>query len=197
MESSNTQPTRPEQVNDSASDRTTVDVEMAAQSQSTAAIHTGPRIEGEDFINLPIRTLSNDAQLQEYTEETLDGQMLRVVKTETGKVERYELVTWKINDPENPKNWSKAMKWYCTMVVAFTCFVVAFNSSVITADIAGLSKEFGISEEVALLSITVFVIGFGVGEQLFGICRSRWKRLLIIGKAQWRSRLYQRSSVAA
>lgn len=70
-------------------------------------------------------------------------------------------------DPENPKNWSVAYKWYCTMVVALTCFVVAFNSSVITADIAGVAEEFGVSEEVALLSISVFVVGFGVGPMVF------------------------------
>lgn len=55
-------------------------------------------------------------------------------------------------------------KWYCTMVVAATCFVVALASSVVTADIAGVAEEFNVSEEVALLTITLFVVGFGVGE---------------------------------
>lgn len=49
------------------------------------------------------------------------------------------------------------------MVVAFTCFVVAFNSAVITANLEGVSKSFRVSEEVSLLTITMFVIGFGVG----------------------------------
>lgn len=66
----------------------------------------------EDVINLPLRSLSNDANLEEYTRETIDGQMLREVRTNaTGHIERYELVTFKIDDPENPKNWSKA--WKC------------------------------------------------------------------------------------
>lgn len=76
----------------------------------------------------------------------------------------YKLVTFADGDPENPKNWSKAMKWYITMVVAVTCFVVAFCSSVITADVGAVSQEFGVSHETALLPITVFVVGFGVGE---------------------------------
>lgn len=118
----------------------------------------------EDLVNLPSRTLSNEAYLEEYTQETIDGQILQEVKSNaTGVIERYELVTWKIGDPENPKNFSKAYKWYCTMVVAVTCFVVAFNSAVITADLEGVAKEFHVSMEVALLSITVFVVGFGVG----------------------------------
>jgi MFS family permease len=53
------------------------------------------------------------------------------------------------------------------MVVALTCFVVAFNSAVITADLEGVSKTFNVSEEVSLLTITVFVIGFGVGPLAF------------------------------
>lgn len=121
---------------------------------------------GEDLVNLPSRTLSNDARLEEYTQETGQGHILKTVKSRhTGEFERYELVTWKINDPENPKNWSKAYKWWCTMCVAFTCFVVALNSSVITADIEGPAKEFGASREVSLLAITLFVVGFGVGKQ--------------------------------
>ena len=76
----------------------------------------------------------------------------------------YKLVTFAEGDPANPKNWSKAYKWYCTMVVAITCFVVAFCSSVITADVDSVAEEFGISHEAALIPITVFVIGFGVGK---------------------------------
>lgn len=53
------------------------------------------------------------------------------------------------------------------MIVALTCFCVAFNSAVITSDIAGVATTFHVSEEVALLTITVFVVGFGVGPMVF------------------------------
>jgi hypothetical protein len=127
-------------------------------------IHTTTGPEALDLVNLPSRTLGEDAELNEYTEETVSGQILKeVLSHKSGRIERWELVTWKVNDPENPKNWSKPYKWWCTMMVAITCFVVAFNSAVVTADIEGVAKEFGCSEEVALLSITLFVMGFGVG----------------------------------
>jgi multidrug resistance protein len=121
-----------------------------------------------DILNLPTRILSNEANMAEYTEETLLGEIPTTIKSKlTGKIEQYELVTFKFNDPANPKNWSKGYKWYCTLVVAFTCFVVAFDSGVITADLEGVSKAFDVSNEIALLSITVFVIGFGVGPLVF------------------------------
>lgn len=117
-----------------------------------------------DPTDLPIRALNDTARLDEFTAETADGQIVKPVKSNaTGKIDDYKLVTFTVNDPENPKNWSKGFKWYCTMVVAFTCFVVAFCSSIITPGVGEVQEELGVSQEVALLTVTVFVIGFGVG----------------------------------
>lgn len=115
-------------------------------------------------IDLPLRELSENADLEEYTRETTEGEIAKQVTSAAGKTEDYKLVTFKIDDPENPKNWSKAYKWYITMVIAFTCFVVALASSVVTADLPGVMKSFNVSREVTLLTVTVFVIGFGVGK---------------------------------
>ncbi|KAA8626770.1 multidrug resistant protein [Pyrenophora tritici-repentis] len=160
---------QPTTTRDSASSTTRVD----------APLHRTPTI--EDIVNLPLRTLSNDAALEEYTQETLSGHMLREVRSRAGKVEKYDLVTFTIDDKENPKNWSKAYKWWCTMCVAVTCFAVAFNSAVITADLGGVSKEFRVSEEVALLTITLFVVGFGVGPMAFAPASEIWGRRPVYG----------------
>lgn len=112
-------------------------------------------------VNLPYRTLSANANLAEYQVEKPAGEIPGPLEKD-GK-SHYRLITFTEGDKENPKNWSKAFKWYCTMVVALTCFVVAFCSSVITADIPGVMKSFNVSEEVALVSVTVFVMGFGIG----------------------------------
>jgi hypothetical protein len=150
-------------LDDSVSETTTLD-DPTNRFQSIVRAPSQSLPFNEDLVNLPSRTLGNNANLEEYTVETVDGQILREVQSNvTGQIDRYELITWKLKDPENPKNFSKAYKWYCTMVVAVTCFVVAFNSAVITADLEGVAKEFNVSMEVALLTITVFVVGFGVG----------------------------------
>jgi hypothetical protein len=126
------------------------------------------RIEAEEDFNLPYRTLTNNAAIEEYTHETSTGTMVaRRFSQATGKSVDYKLVTFEINDPENPKNWSKAYKWYCTMLIAAVCFIVALASAIVTADIEGVAMEFGVSEEVALLSVTLFVVGFGVGPMVF------------------------------
>ncbi|KAJ5836721.1 Major facilitator superfamily domain general substrate transporter [Penicillium robsamsonii] len=130
--------------------------------------HVQAQAQPDDYLDLPVREVTDSADLREYITETRTGEIIKPVKSNaTGKIEDWKMVTFTIDDPENPKNWSKAFKWYCTMVVAFTCFVVAFCSSVITADIEGPIEEFGIGREVSLLVVTVFVIGFGVGPMVF------------------------------
>ncbi len=114
-------------------------------------------IEPEDMPNLPYRTLTGNASMAEYTHETPTGLQEVLSNRGDGKLERFELVMFKPSDAGNPKNWSKGYKWWCTMVVALTCFIVAFNSAVITADIEGVCEEFGVSQEVGLLSVTLFV----------------------------------------
>jgi multidrug resistance protein len=133
--------------------------------------------------NLPFRTLSKNANFEEYTEDSPSGEIPgpTIYNTKTGQSVTYKLVTFTPNDPGNPKNWSKAFKWYCTMVVAFTCFVVAFCSSVITADIIGVMNTFHRSEEVALISVSVFVVGFGVGPMIFAPLSEIFGRRVIYG----------------
>lgn len=118
-----------------------------------------------DPTDLPLGQVNDDANLEEFIMETRTGNIIKSVKSNvTNNMEDWKLVTFRIDDPENPKNWSKARKWYYTMVVAWTCFVVALASAVVTAGLEGPSKEFHVSEEVSLLTVTVFVIGFGVGK---------------------------------
>lgn len=118
----------------------------------------------EEDLNLPFRTLSREANLDEYRKETASGAIIKKQISKDGHVEKYKLVTFKIDDPENPKNWSKPYKWWCTLMIASVCFVVAFASSVITADITGVAETFGVSTEVGFLTITLFVVGFGIGQ---------------------------------
>ena len=48
------------------------------------------------------------------------------------------------------------------------CFVVALGSAIVTGDMERPAEYFGVSEEVIILaSVTVFVIGFGVGPLVF------------------------------
>ncbi len=117
-------------------------------------------------IDLPYRTLSGLADLNEYVTEYPSAEIDLPGRQTPQAHDDYKLVTFVPHDPENPKNWSRKYKWYCTMVVSFTCFVVAFSSAVVTSDIIGVSEEFNVSQEVGLLTVTLFVLGFGIGMEI-------------------------------
>ena len=65
------------------------------------------------------------------------------------------------------------------MMVALLCFVVAFASSVITADVGAVAEEFNVSREAALVPISVFVVGFGVGPMIFAPLSEVYGRQII------------------
>jgi hypothetical protein len=92
-----------------------------------------------------------------------------------------ELVTWKENDPEDPRQWSKAYRWCkchppdlpieplltvlsdITAVAATSVVSVAFGSAVVTGDFKDIQAELHASEVVVALSVSLMVVGFGLG----------------------------------
>lgn len=113
----------------------------------------------------PGRQSSDSSHGSESGEQTdFDGNMPDFHREKEAEL---DVVVFADGDPGNPKNWSKAYKWYVTMVVAITCFAVAFCSSVITADVGSVAEEFNVSYEAALVPISVFVVGFGIGKHLY------------------------------
>lgn len=78
------------------------------------------------------------------------------------------LVEFVPGDKGNPKNIGTGRKWLYTFLLGSICFVVALGSAIVTGDLEAPVEYFGVSQEVIILStVTVFVIGFGVGPCLF------------------------------
>lgn len=78
------------------------------------------------------------------------------------------LVTWTDNDAENPLNWSRARKIMLLCVVTSCAFCVTNTSSIISNAYQGIQDEFHVSREVAILGLSLFVIGLGIGPMLLG-----------------------------
>ena len=143
-----------ERTTTSAMDRTATRLSQASGAQLSCRRPLLTNLATAHPLSLPYREVTKDANLDEYLHETAQGVILtKIITRLTGKLEEHKLVTFTIGDPENPKNWSKGHWWYCTMVVA------AFASGVITPRV----REIYVSNEVSLLTITLFVTGFGVG----------------------------------
>lgn len=71
------------------------------------------------------------------------------------------------DDPENPKNWAFSKKILVGAQILSLTFSVYIGSSIYSPALAGLMSDFHISEPVALLPLSVFVFGYGLGPIVF------------------------------
>lgn len=99
--------------------------------------------------------------------------------TEAGKEAREEtnapvkakpdpnLVSWYgPEDRENPRNWSVTKKCFVTFNLCILTFSIYMGSSIVTPSLQELASYFEVSPVVATLSLTLFVIGYGVGPMV-------------------------------
>ncbi|KAK8866180.1 hypothetical protein IAR55_001331 [Kwoniella newhampshirensis] len=71
------------------------------------------------------------------------------------------------DDPENPYNWSTAYKSFVACQMSFLTFAVYIGSSIYSAGLEGVMAQFTVSQTTALVGLTVFVLGYGVGPMLW------------------------------
>ena len=62
--------------------------------------------------------------------------------------------------------YSGTVKWSVTMLVAFATLAVSFVSSAFSGGADEVIKYFRISEEIFTLGISLFVLGFAIGESI-------------------------------
>ena len=76
-------------------------------------------------------------------------------------------VTWIPKDPRNPMNFSALRKWSLTFLVSFTTLAVSLVSSAYSGGMAEIMQEFGVVEEIAILGVSLFVLGFAIGPLIW------------------------------
>ncbi|GAB7348424.1 hypothetical protein MBLNU459_g6849t2 [Dothideomycetes sp. NU459] len=77
------------------------------------------------------------------------------------------VVNWIENDPRNPMLFAEWKKWSLTMLVAFATLAVAFVSSAYSGGVREILVQFNSSEEVGILGVSLFVLGFAIGPLLW------------------------------
>ncbi|THG92745.1 hypothetical protein EW145_g8606 [Phellinidium pouzarii] len=66
------------------------------------------------------------------------------------------------------QNWSRAYRWWLTLFSAILIISASFASSAPSGIATNLMAEFHFSQEVATLTIALFVFGFTVGPFFWG-----------------------------
>lgn len=78
------------------------------------------------------------------------------------------IVSWLPNDPRNPLGFTSSRRWLITVLAAVSCFSIAFTSSAYAGGVTGIKDEFEVTQTIAQLGISLFVLGFAVGPLMWG-----------------------------
>ncbi|KZT21742.1 MFS general substrate transporter [Neolentinus lepideus HHB14362 ss-1] len=73
-----------------------------------------------------------------------------------------------LDETDSPKHMSLSRKWLIVLVISSSALCVTCASSIASFSETGLAKEFHVSHEVTILSISLFVEGLGLGPLLVG-----------------------------
>ncbi|KAJ7119914.1 MFS general substrate transporter [Mycena crocata] len=79
----------------------------------------------------------------------------------------YLVDTFDEGDPANPKNWSRARRWYLTILAGILVLNATFASSAPSGIAVQLMEEYHLSEELVVLALSLFVAGYIVGPLLW------------------------------
>ncbi|KAJ5525418.1 MFS general substrate transporter [Penicillium frequentans] len=133
-----------------------------------------------DYNYIDVQSQDNPEFPEEYVVETRTGlvpetalQQLRsrpssaTLDVEKGPKEPVDYVTFTIDDPENPHNWSRVYRWYITLVASAVVVCVAYGSAVVTGGLGLIETKYNVSLEVAILTCSIMVCGFAVGPLLW------------------------------
>lgn len=144
---------------------------MAVASSSSSATATDRDVEAQQ--TKPTRKSSHWSVL--IDQAGVDDAVLNHKYSGAGTTESPYLVEFLPNDPRNPMAFSQSFKWTITLVAAISTLAVSFASSAYSGSILEIKEEFDVSNEVVILGVAIFVLGFAVGplfwapmSELFG-----------------------------
>ncbi|KAI1376823.1 benomyl/methotrexate resistance protein [Hypoxylon crocopeplum] len=70
-------------------------------------------------------------------------------------------------DPENPQNWPSSWKLLVAFLMCILNFSFYIASSIYVPGIPSIMEDFGVSETVATLGLSLFTLGYGLGPMLW------------------------------
>ncbi|KAI1459838.1 MFS general substrate transporter [Annulohypoxylon moriforme] len=76
-------------------------------------------------------------------------------------------VDFRPEDVENPHCWSTARRWYVTICAVLLVVNATFASSAPSGCFGSIAEGFGVSEEAAGLTVTLFLLGYCAGPLIF------------------------------
>lgn len=101
-----------------------------------------------------------------FTNAPADAEKLPFNRLNNGPETNYQVSFSGDSDPLSPRSMSTLRKWLITLIVSCTSFCVAFTSSIYTTTYDQIMKEFQVSEIVATLGLSLFVVGLALSPMV-------------------------------
>ncbi|KIW35707.1 uncharacterized protein PV07_02391 [Cladophialophora immunda] len=133
---------------------------MPTPHEPTASVDEVPQRVTDSFLRK-----SRIRSLLELTR--LDDDVCRQNYAGSGTVDDPYIVDYLRDDLQDALNFSKGRKWAIAISQSLCTFAVTFASSVYVSGIAGVMQRFHVSEEVATLGLSLFVLGFALGPLIW------------------------------
>ncbi|GAB7354570.1 hypothetical protein MBLNU459_g5021t1 [Dothideomycetes sp. NU459] len=86
------------------------------------------------------------------------------------------LVSWEHGDPSNPRNWSPAYKWWLTFQLGMLALTASMGSSIVAPSEMSIAQMTGVTAEVSVLCISLYILGFAFGPLLWAPISELWGR---------------------
>lgn len=77
------------------------------------------------------------------------------------------LVEFDDGDPLNPRNWNKWYKGFVTFQLGMLALCGSLGSSIISPASNAIQQQFNVSQEVTVLNVSLYVLGFALGPSLW------------------------------
>ena len=85
------------------------------------------------------------------------------------------------NDPENPRNFSLTRRIVSTCVTTLLAFVSTFAASIYSAGIGEVATEFNVSEEIAILPLSLYTVGLALGPLIGSpLCETLGRKVVFL-----------------
>ncbi|KIW01717.1 uncharacterized protein PV09_06894 [Verruconis gallopava] len=114
----------------------------------------------------------SEAEAEKNVEEDVEGNATGAfdanVPTQTRAARDPNIITWTgPNDEDNPQNWSTLKKCFTFGEICLLTFTIYSASAIVTPAEPTFEEKFGLSGQVSALSLSMYVIGYGIGPLVF------------------------------
>lgn len=140
-----------------------------AYTIARVASHKSVQEVGESEMYRSITAHSKPKQLDSDKDEDHNGEHEHLsLNSSTNHIEVADLDWDGPDDKGNPHIWPAWKKWWITITVAVVCLCCSLGSSLYTGGITDIVVEFGVSTELALVGLTLYMVGLALGPLLAG-----------------------------